>query len=187
MCEGFGMLIDKELNYFFVEPDTMGNVHHSEIFRRLCIKENDKIYNRRFIRIECPHWRTAFNFDEPNTLPGWAEDKREEIQGIVNKVIKSISPAYKKFAREHTASYNKSVSESKIALDKYRAIEVPASQQFYIDNDYQRYCTTTRIPAKEYRSTLVKLNRELHNRESAILGELTKVMSLVSGYVPERS
>jgi hypothetical protein len=40
MCNGFGCIVDHNLNLYFTEPDRGGDCSHSEILERLGWQEN---------------------------------------------------------------------------------------------------------------------------------------------------
>jgi hypothetical protein len=94
MCEGFGLIVDKELNVYFIEPDSEGNCSHSDLLERLEWKDNTDQFIRNFVRVEYPDWKKkSFRFDENNTLPGWAENNRDEIIEKCNRTLKVCAPA----------------------------------------------------------------------------------------------
>ena len=65
MCEGFGVIVDRELNVWFCEPDKEGNCSHSLTLARLGWKENDDVFLRHFVRVQFPDWTAkSFEFDE---------------------------------------------------------------------------------------------------------------------------
>ena len=98
MCQGFGLIVSKELKAYFIEPDYNGNCSHSDILDRLGWKENDSKFLRNFVRIEYPDWTPAsFRFDEENTLPGWAENNRDDIRTKCEGRLKLCAPAWAEY------------------------------------------------------------------------------------------
>ena len=111
MCEGFGTIVSNELKVYFIESDYDGNVSHSEILKRLGWTDNTDPHLRHFVRTECADWKIkSFRFDEEDTLPGWAEENRQEIINLVGKTLKKVYPAlaeYKKVRDPAWAEYKK--------------------------------------------------------------------------------
>ena len=93
MCKGFGVIVTKDGRYLFCEPDTNGDVSHSNILSRAGIKENTDQFNRAFVRVEIPTWDIrSFRFDEEDTLPGWVDE--DEVKNRCNKLLKRVYPAW---------------------------------------------------------------------------------------------
>ena len=104
MCEGFGVIVTKDGRYLFCEPDTNGNVSHSEILKRAGIKENTDQFNRAFVRVEIPTWKIgSFRFDEESTLPGWVDE--DEVKTRCNKLLKRIAPAWAEYEKVKDAAW----------------------------------------------------------------------------------
>jgi hypothetical protein len=100
MCEGFGMIISKEIKGYFIEPDSGGDISHSDILARLGWVENSDKHLRKFVRVEVPDWIIAsFRFDESITLPGWAESAKDDIIALVTKTLEKTAPAYAEYQR----------------------------------------------------------------------------------------
>ena len=100
MCNGFGMIVRNDLRAYFTTPDKDGNISHSDILAALKWKENTDQFNRRFIRVECPDWTMgSFRFDEAGTLPGWAEEKADEIRAMVERELEKAAPALAEYKR----------------------------------------------------------------------------------------
>ena len=94
MCQGFGLIVNKELKAYFMEPDNEGDCSHSDLLKRLGWKENNNIHLRDFVRIEFTDWQSeSFRFDEENTLPGWVENNRDEIQNKCIHILNLCAPA----------------------------------------------------------------------------------------------
>jgi hypothetical protein len=125
MCNGFGMIVTSELKGYFVEPNNDGDVSHSEILKRLDWKDNDNQFTRRFVRVECWDWTMgSFRFDEDDTLPGWAEEHRDEIISLVDKTLAATVPAwaeYRKVRAPARAEYEKVCDAARAEYEKVRA------------------------------------------------------------------
>ena len=94
MCQGFGIIIDKDINLWFSEPDTDGNCSHSIIIERLGWRENEDPHLRSFVRVEFADWTPeSFTFDETTTLPGWCENNKQEIQNKCVALLEKCAPA----------------------------------------------------------------------------------------------
>lgn len=103
MCNGFGLIVTKD-NQYFIEPDKAGDVSHSEILRRLGWNDNDNQHIRRFVRVEYPDWTAgSFRFDEVETLPGWVDE--DEVRNRCDKVLDRVSPLYAEYKRVIDAAY----------------------------------------------------------------------------------
>ena len=105
MCNGFGCLVDKELNLHFVEPDTDGDCSHSQIIERLGWKENEDRHLRHFVRVEFADWTAgSFKFDENNTLPGWCEAEKDTIREKCITLLGRCAPAYAEYEKVRAAA-----------------------------------------------------------------------------------
>ena len=105
MCEGFGMIISKEIKGYFIEPDSVGDISHSDILSRLGWKENTDKHLRKFVRVELPDWTiSSFRFDENGTLPGWAESAKDDIVALVTKTLEKTAPAYAEYQKVRDAA-----------------------------------------------------------------------------------
>lgn len=87
MCDGFGVIVTKDLKIWFVEPDINGDVSHERIIDLLILSKilgkhaDDGIKPRTFVRVEFPEWtEESFRFDQPHGLPTWCEASADEIQ-----------------------------------------------------------------------------------------------------------
>jgi len=100
MCNGFGMIVTKDLKAYFCELNMDGDCSHSEILKRLGLKDNRDLFTRNFVRVQCPDWKIkSFEFDEEASLPGWAEENRQEIINLVGKTLKKAYPAYAEYQK----------------------------------------------------------------------------------------
>ena len=100
MCEGFGLIVSKTLDCYFIEPDSDGDVSHSDILSRLGWKENGDQHIRNFVRVEYPNWQpSSFHFDEDGTLPGWCENNMDEIHNKCDKILSMCAPAWAEYMR----------------------------------------------------------------------------------------
>ena len=105
MCEGFGAVYYKTGKAFFTAPDKGGDIRHTAILAAVGRRDNKDQFNRTFVRIECPDWTiNSFRFDEENTLPGWAEEAREDIMLWVEKTLSICAPAYAEYDRARDAA-----------------------------------------------------------------------------------
>lgn len=101
MCQGFGCLIDKMLNLYFIEPDANGDISHSEIIDRLGWEDNENAYLRDFVRIECSLWtEETIHFDKDTNLPGWAEHAHDEIINKATNLMLRINKLIAPYMRE---------------------------------------------------------------------------------------
>ena len=120
MCQGFGIIIDKDINLWFSEPDTDGNCSHSIIIERLGWRENEDPHLRSFVRVEFADWTPeSFTFDETTTLPGWCENNKQEIQNKCVALLEKCAPAW--------AEYEKVCDQASAEYEKVRA---PASAEY---------------------------------------------------------
>ncbi len=106
MCEGFGLIVDKELKLYFSEPDSDGDCSHSTTLNRLGWSDNTDIHLRHFVRVQFSDWTPeSFEFDEEDTLPGWAENNREEILALSIKVLNKCDAARAEFEKVRDAAW----------------------------------------------------------------------------------
>jgi len=129
MCEGFGVIVTKDGRYLFCEPDFNGNVSHSEILRRACIKENTDPFNRSFVRVEIPTWKIgSFRFDEESTLPGWVD--ADEVKTRCDKLLKRVSPAWAEYEKVRDAALAKYGKVRDAARAEYEKVCGPARAEY---------------------------------------------------------
>jgi hypothetical protein len=111
MCTGFGLIVSKDLKVYFVEPNVTGNCSHSDILERLGWNDSDDKFLRNFVRVEYADWKPeSFRFDEDNTLPGWAENSRDEIRVKCDSRLSLCAAAraeYEKVCAAAWAEYEK--------------------------------------------------------------------------------
>jgi len=131
MCQGFGCIVNNNLDVYFCEPDKEGSISHSEILLRLNWPDNDDAFVRRFVRVECMDWTVAsFRFDEDQTLPGWAEQNRVEIINRVELISSKIAQAlaeYEKVRAQAWAEYEKVRDQ---AWAEYVKVRAPAWAEY---------------------------------------------------------
>jgi hypothetical protein len=124
MCQGFGIIIDKDINLWFSEPDTDGNCSHSLIIKRLNWHENVDPHLRNFVRVEFPDWKPeSFVFDETTTLPGWCENNKQEIQNKCVSLLEKCTLAwaeYEKVRAPALAEYEKVCAPAWAEYEKVR-------------------------------------------------------------------
>lgn len=164
MCQGFGMIVSKDMRGYFCEPDTHGDVSHSTILNRLGWKDSQDQHLRAFVRVECADWTiSSFRFDEPSSLPGWAENGRDEIINIASRTLSKTAPAL--------AEYKKVRG---VALAKYRKIEAAALAEYKKvgDSAWDEYGEAKDAAWDEYMKA-----------RSAARAELISKLSKVRGYV----
>jgi hypothetical protein len=156
MCNGFGIIVTKDGRYLFIEPDSDGNVSHSEILRRAWIKDvgsSEDIFTRPFVRVEIPTWKIgSFRFDEQNTLPGWVDE--DEVKTRCNKLLKRVYPAL--------AEYKKVTAP---ALAEYKKVTAPAWAEY-----------------KKVRDAALA---EYEKVRDAALAKMIEKLSKIEGYVSE--
>jgi len=120
MCNGFGMIVSSEIKGYFTKPNMDGDISHTDILNALGWKENTDPILRRFVRIECSNWTMdTFSFDEKDTLPGWAEEHKEQIVEIVRFALAKAQPAYAEYKRIRETAYA-----------EYKRIHEPAEAEF---------------------------------------------------------
>jgi len=157
MCQGFGIIIDKDINLWFSEPDTDGNCSHSIIIERLGWRENEDPHLRSFVRVEFADWTPeSFTFDETTTLPGWCENNKQEIQNKCVALLEKCAPAwaeYEKVCDPAWAEYEKvralAYAEYEKVCDpawaEYEKVRYPAWAEYEKVCDQARADTITRL------------------------------------------
>jgi hypothetical protein len=165
MCEGFGMIVTKEIQGFFCEPDSDGDCSHSTILERLGWKDNENQHTRNFVRIQCPDWHLkSFEFDEDSSLPGWAEESRDEIIALIKKTLRKAAPAYAEYQRVTAPAYAEYQRVKDTAEAEYQRVTAPA---------YAEYQRVTAPAYAEYQRVTAPAEAQMIER-----------MSKISGYVP---
>ena len=114
------MIVSKDMRAYFTTPDGDGNISHSDILAALGWKENTTYHIRHFVRVECEDWTIkSFRFDEEGTLPGWAEENREEIKSLVSKALRRAVRAraeYDKVSGAAWAEYEKVSDAARVKM-----------------------------------------------------------------------
>ena len=137
MCEGFGVIVTKDGRYLFCEPDTDGDVSHSEILIRAGIKENADPFNRAFVRVEIPTWKIgSFRFDENDTLPGWVDE--DAVKTRCNILLKRVALAWAEYEKVRDSAW----AEYKKACDSARAEYKKACDSALAE--YKKACDSAR-------------------------------------------
>jgi vacuolar-type H+-ATPase subunit E/Vma4 len=200
MCNGFGMIVTKDMKAYFSEPDDSGDCSHSEILKRLRINDNTDQFLRNFVRVQCPSWKIkSFEFDEESSLPGWAEENRQEIINLVGKTLKKAYPArakYKKVRDAANAEYHKVRGTARA---EYHKVSDPAEAEYHKVSDaawaeyekvrdaaeaeYHKVCGTARAKYKkvrdaaeaEYHKVSDPAEAEYHKVSDAAWAEYEKV------------
>jgi hypothetical protein len=131
MCKGFGMIVDKDLNGYFIAPNDDGNMSHSEILSDLGLEDNSDIYVLRFVRVQCPDWKiSSFEFDEENTLPGWAEENREKIKSVVRKALRRAASAWAEYDEVRDTAWAEYEGVRDTAWDEYEKVRYTAWAEY---------------------------------------------------------
>ena len=165
MCEGFGLIVSKDLKVYFVEPNKEGDCSHSDILSRLGWKDNEDKFNRNFVRVEYADWKAnSFRFDEENTLPGWAENNRDDIRTTCDGRLSLCAPAL--------AEYNKVRAP---AWAEYEKVCAPA---------WAEYNKVRDAAWAEYEKVCAPAGAEYEKVCDAALDELITALSKIEGYVP---
>ena len=127
MCTGFGLIVSKELQVYFIEPAYSGNCSHSDILERLGWKENGNKFLRNFVRVEYPDWTAdSFRFDEESTLPGWAENSRDDIRAKCESRLSLCAAARAEYERVRAAAWAEFEKVRAPALAEYDKVRAPA-------------------------------------------------------------
>jgi hypothetical protein len=120
MCKGFGLIVGRELETYFCEPEISGNCSHTETLKRLGWKENEDVYLRSFVRVQFFDWTSgSFEFDEEKTLPGWAEEHRQEIQDRCTRILELCTPAWAEYVKVRDVAWAEYVKMSDVAWAEY--------------------------------------------------------------------
>jgi len=131
MCNGFGMIVIKDLKAYFSEPDYDGDCSHSETLKRLRIKDSEDQFLRSFVRVQCPDWKIkSFEFDEEASLPGWADENRQEITNLVGKTLKKAYPALAEYEKVCSAAWAEYQKVNNPALAEYEKVRDAAWAEY---------------------------------------------------------
>jgi hypothetical protein len=95
MCEGFGIIVTKNLDLLWSNPDAFGDCSHSRILHLGGMSDNDNEFLRNFVRIEFPTWWSeSYTVDEIESLPGWYEENQDEIKARCFDLLDKVQPLY---------------------------------------------------------------------------------------------
>jgi hypothetical protein len=178
MCNGFGMIVDRELNAYFCEPDEDGDCSNTKILERLGWHDNRNQFTRRFVRVQCPDWKiSSFEFDEDDSVPGWAEEHKDEI---VQRVAKALAVCFSALA-EYVKVRDK-------ALTEYMKVRDPAWAEYVKVRATARaeYDKVTGLARDEYVQVCATARAEYEKVRDAARATMTASMSKIHGYVPAR-
>ena len=186
MCQGFGIIIDKDINLWFSEPDTDGNCSHSIIIERLGWRENEDPHLRSFVRVEFADWTPeSFTFDETTTLPGWCENNKQEIQNKCVALLEKCAPAwaeYKKVRAPAWAEYEKVHTQAGSEYEKvcapawaeYEKVRAPAWAE------YEKVCDQAWA---EYEKVRAPASAEYEKVCDQARADTITRLKMISGYV----
>jgi hypothetical protein len=175
MCEGFGVIVTKDGRYLWIEPDSNGDVSHSDILRRAWIKDNDKLFTRAFVRVEIPTWKIgSFRFDEDSTLPGWVDE--DAVKTYCNKLLKRVAPAW--------AEYNKVKGT---ALAEYEKVKGTAWAEYnkVMYTALAEYKKVMYTAWAEYNKVMDTAWAEYNKVMDTAWAEMVEKLSSIEGYVKE--
>ncbi len=131
MCEGFGGIVTQAGRVLFCEPDSDGNCSHSELLKRLGMKDNSDRFVRHFVRFEFPTWEvTSFRWDEDDSLPGWVTD---DNKAACIALLLRVAPAWKVYEETRDAAW-KVYGETCDAARKVYGETCDAALKVYIKN-----------------------------------------------------
>ena len=186
MCQGFGIIIDKDINLWFSEPDTDGNCSHSIIIERLGWRENEDPHLRSFVRVEFADWTPeSFTFDETTTLPGWCENNKQEIQNKCVALLEKCAPASaedEKVRAPASAEYEKVRAP---AWAEYKKVCAPASAEYEKVRapawaEYKKVCDQAWA---EYKKVCDQAWAEYEKVRAQAWADTITRLKLISGYV----
>lgn len=104
MCNGFGLIVTKDTNLLWCEPDSDGDCSHSEILSRANIDDNENQFLRNFVRVQFPNWtKESFEFDEISSPPAWAEENIDEIKAECSKIMARVYKVYADYEAKRDA------------------------------------------------------------------------------------
>ena len=131
MCKGFGGLTTKGGKLYFTEPDSSGDCSHATVIERLKIKDNTDIHNRNFVRWQFPDWKEkSFVFDEEDTLPGWAEDTRDEITNKAMTLLGKVKPAWAEYEKVRQPALDEYEKVKRTAWAEYEKVQRSAWAEY---------------------------------------------------------
>jgi hypothetical protein len=210
VCNGFGLIVDKNLYIYFVEPDATGDCSHSDILRRLGWRENVNRFLRNFVRVEFSDWTPeSFSFDEDSSLPGWAEENKQEIKDKCIHALELCAPAwaeYEKVRAPALAEYEKvrdpalaeyekvrdlALAEYEkvrnLALAEYEKVRDPALAEYkkVLDLALAEYKKVRDPALAEYEKVRDPALAEYEKVRDPALAEFVATLSKIKGYVKE--
>ena len=187
MCDGFGLIVDKNLDAYFIEPDDEGDVSHSDIIYRLGWNDNQDTYIRSFVRIEFPDWTPeSFQFDEADTLPGWAEEHRDEIRDKCVKVLEICAPireqrrqkieaVEQEFNKVNEPAWTKRENKINAFIEKHPAMG---------DDFWEQYSKIRDDSMAEYRKATDPARDIYDKTYKSICAEAIAGFTQIKGYIP---
>ena len=189
MCNGFGLIVDKNLDAYFIEPDDEGDVSHSDIIYRLGWSDSQDTYIRSFVRIEFPDWTPeSFQFDEEDTLPGWAEEHRVEIKDKCVGILEICAPIHKQRQQAievATQEFDK-VNEPAWA-ERVAKMDAAYEKNPFMKSDFWDEWSKIRDDSMvEYRKATDSARDTYNNAYKAIRAETLAKFSAIKGYAPPR-
>jgi hypothetical protein len=131
MCEGFAVIVDKELNLYFCEPEPDGDCSHSEILSRLGWRETGNAHLRRFVRVEYADWTPeSIRFDENASLPGWCEANKETIHARCDRLLNRCAPAWAEYEKVRAPAWAEYAKATAPAWAEYNKVRAPAWAEY---------------------------------------------------------
>jgi L-rhamnose mutarotase len=178
MCEGFGVIVTKDGRYLWIEPDSNGNVSHSDILRRAGIKdivESGDMFTRPFVRVEIPTWKIgSFRFDEQNTLPGWVDE--DAVKTRCNKLLKRVAPACAECEKVRTLACAEYQKVRTLAWAEYQKVK---------DTAWDEYENVRDTACAEYQKVRTLACAEYQKVKDTAWAEMIETLSKIEGYLSE--
>jgi len=132
MCNGFGLIVTKGLDCYFIEPSlNSGNCSHSTILERLGWQDNTSPFRRDFVRVQYPdNTPDSFEFDEDSTLPAWVEENRQEIKDKCGLILERYVPALAEYLKVCDAAWAEYEKGRAPAWAEYQRVRDPAYAEY---------------------------------------------------------
>ncbi len=128
MCNGFGGIITQDGRLFFSEPDRSGDCSHSELLKRLDMKDSTSQFIRSFVRFQFPKWTAeSFEWDEGSSLPGWVNDEHKEL---AVKTLLRVAPAWAEYEKVREAAWAEYKKVREAALAEYEKVREAARAEY---------------------------------------------------------
>lgn len=160
MCNGFSCIVLRNGSINWIEPNSYGDVSHSDILYRMAMPDTSSVLNRSFVRTENTKWtEESFRWDEADTLPTWIDE--EEVKEKVNLLMLRVRAIVEEHSEDTKPLIENAKKKVTLVVNKYYSVP-----EFTYESRVEEINNIHRVLQKK----LDRLEEKYLNRLSTITG-----------------